>query len=186
MDYFTYIRGMEYGMPNNTPYNFQPFGYNLNANTDMAWPLTFQDKSVQFNLNKLITIVKESVADEQKDEMEYNMMAKLAPNDEQRDIIYSIRDNEKIHNKIFRKIFTELTGVVLQDNNNEIKMDENKNKNYIDLLKEALMGELKAVERYREMLAYSPNKNIYNMIMYVLTDEIRHAIKYQYLLYLNK
>jgi len=187
MDYFKYFRGMEYGMPNtNSPYNFQGFGNNLNVPTNTPWPLDFQDKSVQYNLNKLIASVKDSVGNEAKDEMEYNQLAKMAPNEEQKNLINTIKENEMIHNKIFRKIFTELTGVVLPLSNVTNMPEEKTNMNYVEMLTSAMLGELKAVERYREMLAYAPNKCIYDMIMYVMTDEICHAIKYNYLLLLNK
>ena len=187
MDYFTYFRGMEYGMPGANPqYGYQGFGNNLNTPSITPWPLDFQEKSTQYNLNKLITGVKDSIGNEAEDEMEYNKLARLAPNEEQRDIINSIKENEIIHNKIFRKIFTELTGVVLPSANVTTMPDEKDAMNYVEMLKKAMFGELKAVERYRELLAYAPNKCIYDMIMYVMTDEIRHAIKYNYLLMLNK
>lgn len=187
MDYFTYLRSIEYGMPNsNSPYNFQTFGNNLNMPSNIPWPLDFQDKSTQYNLNKLIASVKESVGNEAEDEMEYNNMAKLAPNDEQKNVINYIKENEITHNKIFRKIFTELTGVVLPLANTTITPESKPQLSYTELLKNAMFGEFKAVERYREMLAYAPNTEIYNMIMYVMTDEINHAIKYSYLLMLNK
>jgi len=187
MDYFTYFRGMEYGIPGVNPqYSYQGFGNNLNTPSATPWPLDFQDKSVQYNLNKLITGVKQSVGNEAEDEIEYNKLARLAPNEEQKEIINAIKENEIIHNKIFRKIFTELTGVMLPVENVTIKSDEKSTLSYAELLKKAMLSELKAVERYRELLAYAPNKYIYDMIMYVMTDEIRHAIKYNYLLMLNK
>lgn len=187
MDYFTYFRGMEYGMPNTTsPYGFQNFGNNLNVPSNTPWPLDFQDKSVQYNLNKLIAGVKDSIGNEAEDEMEYNKLAKLAPNDEQRNIINGIKENEMTHNKIFRKIFTELTGVILPTTNATTMPEEKATMSYTEMLTKAMLGEIKAVERYRELLAYAPNKCIYDMIMYVMTDEINHAIKYSYLLMLNK
>lgn len=191
MDYFTYLRGGNYGFSDVNNMNFagQNFGYNLASNqmTNMPWPLDFQSKSTQYNLNKLITGIKNSINNEQDDELEYMQLAELAPNKEQKEIINSIKDNEVIHSKILRKIFTELTGVVIPENpmpkNTTISKDSS---TYTELLTKAMLGELSAVERYREFLAYAPNMEIYNMIMYILTDEMRHAIKYQYLLMLNK
>lgn len=188
MDYFTYLRGMDYQMQN--PAMSNNYQYMNMPNMDMGgttpWPLTFQAKSTQYNLNELITGVKNSVGNEKDDEIMYTAMAKMAPNDEQREIITGIKENEMIHNKIFRKIFTELTGVVLPENITNNTTTTPMNKTYPDMLKEAFNGELKAIERYRELLAYAPNMEIYSMIMYVMTDEIRHALKYNYLMMLNK
>ena len=190
MDYFTYLRSMDYQTPGITMNNNYKY-MNMNIpNIDMErafpWPLTFQSKSTQYNLNQLINEVKNSVGNEKDDEIMYSAMAKMAPNDEQRDIINDIKGNEMIHNKIFRKIFTELTGVVLPENTMDTATTATMNKSYPDMLKEAFSGELKAIERYRELLAYAPNMEIYSMIMYVMTDEIRHALKYNYLMMMNK
>lgn len=187
MDYFTYLRNLDYSISNpiaNNNYQYM----NIAGDVGRAepWPLTFQGRSTQFNLNQLITGVKNSVGNEKEDEIMYTALAEMAPNDEQKEIIISIKDNEIIHNKIFRKIFTELTGVVLQENTMNTQTPATNNKSYMDMLKEAFMGELAAIERYRELLAYAPNMEIYSMIMYVMTDEIRHAFKYNYLITLNK
>ena len=109
----------------------------------------------------------------------------IAPTEEAKEIIKSIRDDEKIHNKILREVFTKLTGVVLPnmtDTANYPKIT------YIDGIKKAFMGELKAVEKYREILTYLPNKELYNKILYIMTDEMKHAIQYNYLItmYLDK
>lgn len=181
MDYFTYLRGMEY-MPQN---QYMNFGNNLNTQAT-PWVLDFQNKSTQYNLNNLITGIKNSIENEAEDETMYAMLAKLAPNDEQRDVILDIQSNEMLHGKIFKKIFNELTGVILQDTVSNTSKMSTTNTNYMDTLKEAFMGELMAIERYRELLAYAPNMEIYSMIMYVMTDEIRHALKYNYLMMLNK
>ena len=56
---------------------------------------------------------------------------------------------------------------------------------YLDTLKKVFMGELKANEKYRELLAYAPNKEIYSMLFYIFADELRHANLYNYLITLN-
>lgn len=186
MDYFTYLRSLDYSMANHiTNNNCRYMNMAGNIPRTEPWPLTFQDKSTQFNLNELINGVKNSVGNEKDDEIMYTTLAEMAPDDDQREIIISIKDNEMVHNRIFRKIFTELTGVVLQENAMNTPTTAN-TKSYMDMLKDAFMGELKAIERYRELLAYAPNMEIYSMIMYVMTDEIRHALKYNYLMMLNK
>lgn len=178
MDYYTYLRNMDIFNQMQNDVN------NIRIN-DEPWPLTFQNKSTQFLLTKSIENVKSYVLDENEDEMFYDKLINLAPNEEQKKIIADIRDDEKIHAKIFRKIFTELTGVILP---NQIpstsKMDTNFS--YMEGLKKAFFGELEAVKKYREIMAYMPNKTLADMVMYVLTDEIRHADKYNYLITLNK
>lgn len=170
MDYFNYYTNYNnYYMPrDNSP-----------------WILDFTNKSIQYNLNTAITMIKNSISDEAEDEAMYEALINIAPNEEAKEIITSIRNDEKIHNRLLREIFVELTGVVLPANTevfNQPKIT------YIDGIRKAFMGELKAVEKYREILAYMPTKELYNKILYIMTDEMKHAIKYNYLItmYLEK
>lgn len=179
MDYYTYLRNMEF--LNQMQNNFNDIRIDSEP-----WPLTFQSKSSQFLLSKAIEKVKSYILDENEDEAFYDKLITLAPNEEQKKIIADIRDDEKIHAKIFRKIFTELTGVILPTTPSNMKHMENTNITYMDGLKKAFFGELDAVKKYRETMAYMPNKQLYDMFMYVITDEMRHADKYNYLITLNK
>lgn len=164
MDYFNYYTNYNnYYMPRET----------------LPWILDFDSKSIQYNLNTAITMIKNSVADEAEDASMYEALINMAPNQEAKEIITSIRDDEKIHNRLLREIFTQLTGVVLPVNNDVKNYPK---LTYIDGLKKAFMGELKAVEKYREILTYMPTKELYNKILYIMTDEMKHAIKYNYLI----
>jgi len=161
------------------------FNYYTNYNNyyvprvNVPWILDYTNKSFQNNLNIAISKTKDSVSDEVEDTTMYEALIKIAPNEEAKEIITNIRDDEKIHNRLLREVFTELTGVVLPTNAQTTNYE---NTNYIDGIKKALMGELKAVEKYREILTYVPNKELYNKIFYIMTDEMKHAIKYNYLI----
>lgn len=166
------------------------FNYYTNYNNyyipreNLPWILDFTDKSFQYNLNTAVSMVKNSVDDEAEDTTMYETLINIAPTEEAKEIITSIRDDEKIHNKLLREVFTELTGVVLPYN---METSNYPKITYLDGIKKAFMGELKAVEKYREILTYMPNKELYNKILYIMTDEMKHAIKYNYLItiYLN-
>lgn len=167
------------------------FNYYTNYNNyymqreNLPWILDFTNKSIQYNLNTAVTMVKNSVADEAEDATMYDALINMAPTEEAKEIITNIRDDEKIHNRLLREIFTELTGVVLPPNTETSNYPKI---TYIDGIKKAFMGELKAVEKYREILTYMPTKELYNKILYIMTDEMKHAMKYNYLItmYLNK
>ena len=152
---------------------------------NLPWILDFTNKSVQYNLNTAIQMIRNSVGDEAEDAAMYEALIKLAPNEEAKEIIVNIRDDEKIHNRVLREIFTELTGVVLPANTEIANIPKF---TYIEGIKKAFMGELKAVEKYREILAYMPTNELYNKILYIMTDEMKHAMKYNYLItmFLNK
>jgi len=164
MDYFNYY----------TNYN-----NNFTQRANTPWILDYNNKSFQYNLNAAITMIKNSVADESEDAAMYEHLISIAPNQEAKEIIKNIRDDEQIHNKLLREIFLNLTDVVLPDDSSVINY---KKTNYIDGIKKAFMGELKAVEKYREILTYIPSKELYDKILYIMTDEMKHATKYNYLI----
>lgn len=49
-------------------------------------------------------------------------------------------------------------------------------------LEKALFGELEAVKKYRKIMAQMPSGNSYTLLMSIMTDEIRHASKYNFLI----
>lgn len=163
MDYFNYYTNNNY----------------LKQRANTPWILDYSNKSFQYNLNTAITMIKSSVSDEAEDAAMYEHLISIAPNQEAKEIIKNIRDDEQIHNKLLREIFLNLTGVVLPDDSSVVNY---KKTNYIDGIKKAFMGELKAVEKYREILTYMPSKELYDKILYIMTDEMKHATKYNYLI----
>lgn len=179
MDYFNYLRNIEL-------INQMESGYDISRVESQPWPLTFQNKSKQYLLSKAIEHVKEYIMDETNDAEFYSKLISLAPNEEQKKIIEDIRNDELIHTQIFRKIFTELTGVVLPAPTQMQNKPMNESSfSYKEGLKKAFFGELDAVKKYRETMAYMTSKDLDDMIMYILTDEIRHADKYNYLINMN-
>ena len=151
----------------------------------LPWILDYTDKSLQHNLNIAINMIRNSINDEVEDAAMYETLITIAPDNEAKEIIKNIRDDELIHNKLLREIFTKLTGVILPPNTKTETYDK---KDYLDGIKNAFMGELKAVEKYREILTYMPTKELYNKLFYIMTDEMKHATKYNYLItmYMNK
>ncbi|MCD3194027.1 ferritin-like domain-containing protein [Clostridium botulinum C] len=137
----------------------------------------------EYDSQKILPLIKSSVEGEKEDEMFYDYLIKLAPTQEQKDIIISIRDDERKHNKTYRNIYKDLTGqeVVIKDEENFKKPES-----YISGIEQALFRELHAVEKYRTILRMFPPYSVYRDIVFeIITDEIKHAIKYNYILYLN-
>lgn len=131
----------------------------------------------------ILEMIKESVMSEAEDEAFYDFLIAVAPTAEDKKMIESIRNDERHHNEMFRKIYLELTGVALPKPKEPIESE-------IDLpygkgLEQALMGELAAVEKYRKILAAMDDKQRYNMLMEIMTDELKHASKYNFLITKN-
>jgi rubrerythrin len=135
-------------------------------------------------LEKSLEGIKAAVASEQEDELFYDYLISLAPTEEEKDIIASIRDDERGHNKMFRQIYRSITGVTLPPAS---ASDEEfiKPASYLEGIKKALFGELSAVEKYREIRMGLPTTLYRDMLFNIITDEIKHSAKYNYLFTLN-
>ena len=131
--------------------------------------------------NQAIDLIIQSVAGEKEDEMFYDILIKQAPTEKEKEIITSIRDDERKHNKILRDLYYNFTGNVIPQDVSEPNID--KNLNYQQNLEKALFGELDAVVRYRKILGTMPNGNSYTLVMSIMTDELRHANKYNFLIH---
>lgn len=131
------------------------------------------------NVDTAIELIRKAVLGEREDELFYNELIRLAPNEDAKEIIESIRDDEKKHNKMVRSIYYQLTGQMLPK-----AKSTNPDKEVVSYcagIKQALMGELKAVERYRQILFAMQNRIFINLLTEIITDELRHANYYNFL-----
>jgi rubrerythrin len=128
-----------------------------------------------------VKLIAEAAGSEREDELFYDYLLSVAPA-AQKDIIVSIRDDERKHNLLFKQLYWELTGRDLQPVPEEPFTQP---KSYCDGLTRAIFGELGAVEKYRKILfglEFLPYRNI---ITEIYTDELKHASKWNYLYTLN-
>jgi rubrerythrin len=160
------MKGMKFIMPN-TPYG------KSNDNKETASYKTIQEA---------LKLVKQAVQGEREDELFYDYLISLAPTQEEKDIIASIRDDERKHNKMFREIYYYFTGQEIPVPSN---VEFTKPATYLEGIKKALFGELSAMERYRIIRAGMPNRYYRDMVFEILTDELKHADKYNYILNIN-
>lgn len=137
-----------------------------------------QQQALQLSLQ----LMREAVAGEREDQLFYEYLISQAPTNEEKLIIASIRDDEKRHNKLFRMMYKEITGQEVPPANGE---EFQRPKTYKDGLVKALFGELRAVEKYRVIRQGLPNRYYRDILFNIITDEIKHSAKYNYLYTLN-
>lgn len=168
---------------NNFYYGFD--NYNLRGDYDYR---NANEQSVNnseiITLNQAIEFIRQSVAGEREDELFYDNLIKQAPSEKEKDIITSIRNDERKHNKILREIYYSFTGQMLPQAPSVPNIDSNLS--YEENLEKALFGELEAVVRYRKIMGTMPSGNNYTLLMSIMTDELRHANKYNFLIHKAK
>lgn len=134
-------------------------------------------------LNQAIELIKKSIADEREDEIFYGNLILQAPTEKAKQVIQSIKEDEAKHNQILRNLYYQFTGQQIP----MTPIPRNVNSvNYKENLERALFGELNAVVKYRKILGTMPSGNSYTLLMSIMTDELRHASEYNFLIATSK
>lgn len=130
------------------------------------------------NFRNALSLIEEAVAGESEDRMFYSWLIERAPSNEDKQIISGIRDDEIGHFSLFRQIYYELTGMTVPQTQAEQFTPPS---SYCEGLAKALIGEQNAVRKYRKILYAMETRVHINMLIEIITDELRHGILYNYL-----
>ena len=148
---------------------------NINKNQ----PNIYNDEII--TLSQAIELIRQSVRNEREDKLFYNRLLEQAPTEKDKEIITGIRNDERKHNKILRDLYYNFTGQVIQPDMSIPNI--NNTSTYQENLEKALFWELDAVVKYRRILGTMPSGNSYTLLMSIMTDELRHASKYNFLIH---
>lgn len=129
-------------------------------------------------LERSLCLIMEALADEASDRRFYQYLMKIAPDDEQQNIIKLIRDDEIKHCKMFRMIYQEITCEAPLTKQNK---DFTEPESYCAALQQAIFGELNAVELYRKILFGMCYRKHRDMLFEIITDELKHSVKWNFL-----
>ncbi|MBR0427585.1 MAG: ferritin-like domain-containing protein [Clostridia bacterium] len=165
-------------------YNMNPYYgiYNYRGDYDyrnVSQTNMYSDEII--TLNQAIELIRQSVGDEREDELFYDNLIKQAPTEKDKEIIRSIRNDERKHNQILRKLYYDFTGQIITQDISTPSLDANLS--YEENLEKALFGELNAVTKYRKIMGTMPSGESYTLLMSIMTDELRHASKYNFLIH---
>lgn len=130
------------------------------------------------NLDGALELILEALSGETEDRVFYMWLINHASSEEDRQIISGIRDNEIGHYALFRRVYQDLTGEMPPSTNGESFVEP---ESYCAGLSRALLGEQNAVQKYRKILYAMQSRLHINILVEIITDEIRHGILYSYL-----
>lgn len=131
----------------------------------------------------VLRLIQEAIADERHDELFYDYLISVAPTEQEKQVITGIRNDERKHRIWFRQLYTQLTGQRPGVSGQEEAFQQPAS--YLDGIEKALMGELKAFEKYRVIYKYIPTQ-YRDTIFEIMTDEMKHASYYNWLYAKNK
>ncbi len=134
------------------------------------------------SMPEALDLIRQAVEGEAEDRMFYDYLINNTASQKDREIIRGIRDDEVKHARMFRKIYYDHTGRTIPQNNSA---NFEAPRTYCEGLIRALMGEQRAVEKYRRILFAMNNRRHINMLTEIITDEMRHANLYNLLIHNN-
>lgn len=150
----------------------------------MVTPVTYQQAqdadifTFPQNLQGALVLILEALSGETADKMFYAWLIEQAPSGEDEQIISGIRDNEIGHYELFRQLYYDLTGMMPAPVREEQFTPP---ASYCDGIARALLGEQNAVQKYRKILYAMQERVMINVLIEIITDELRHGILYNYL-----
>lgn len=130
------------------------------------------------NLRGAVELIGQALSGETEDRLFYAWLLERTSLAEDREIISGIREDEIGHYALFRRLYTELTGQIPPRPPEESFAPP---ESYCMGLGRAIKGEQDAVRRYRKILYSLQDRVHINMLLEVITDELRHGILYNYL-----
>ncbi|MGC6174675.1 rubrerythrin [Lacrimispora sp. 38-1] len=163
------------------PYNYgytNPYMSVMNASMMQGEQQTADIFTFPQNLPNALALIQQALAGETEDRLFYTWLIENASSNEDKQILSGIRDDEIGHYALFKQLFVEITGAMpRQVQGEQFVLPES----YCAGLSRALLGEQNAVEKYRKILYAMQFREHINMMIEIITDELRHGILYNYL-----
>jgi len=125
----------------------------------------------------LLDLLKEAMADEATDMKYYDKLSWLVADPGDREVVRHVQADEKKHLKALTDIYQMLTGEVpvVTARESEIGHDLRAE------LEKRVLAELEGMEFYRKLYLSHKSTEMRDAFFEMLTDEMEHAIKMQYL-----
>ena len=142
----------------------------------------YQPMNYYRNDDAVLRLIQQSIEGERNDELFYDYLIQIAPTQQEKEVIMGIRDDERKHRRMFRALYTQLTGRPPVESQ---EAPEPLPSSYIEGIEKALLGELKAFEKYRTIYLHI-RPEYRDVIFEIMTDEIKHASYYNWLYAKNK
>ncbi len=130
-----------------------------------------------------LALIVKAIQGEKEDELLYSYLLSVAPSQENKDIILSIREDESKHHKMFKKMYQNITGQEVSGTNKEVFQ---KPISYVRGIQQAHFRKLKAVEMSQKIRKGLPTRYYRDKMFEIITDKLKHANKYSFLYTENK
>lgn len=133
----------------------------------------------QNSFNRALDLVREEIQDKTTAELLCDYLISIAPTQEEKDIMISIRDDEITHRKLLKEIYRYYTCEEIQNTNNENFIILS---SYIEGINKAIFDKLNYMDNYKFIGSHLSNTADMDTMFRILTDEMKNLTKYNYIL----
>lgn len=134
-------------------------------------------------LKRAVDLMEFAIQKEKDDVEFYNVLIELAPTEEEKVMLTTIRDDELKHGRMYRKMYREITGEEAQVSD-QVQLELPKT--YVEGIIEAIFHEFDALDKYNT-IQYGLQSELYqDMLLEIRADEFKHGSTLNYLYTLNK
>ena len=141
---------------------------------------TYISNKFSHDLKEAIIIIRKLIEDYKDNNKFYELLLSLTNKDEDIKIIKDIMEDELKHYKILKELYFELTRSNLKED--RLNKFEDNMLNYKRNLERGLKKVLEETEKYRKIMAAMPDRRKTISVMELLTDKLRHASWYNFLI----
>lgn len=127
--------------------------------------------------------LNEAFQDERSDLVYYEYLIHIAPTAQEKEILYPILNDERVHATLFRRMYEELSGIdASYDPKEKLVMPES----YLAGINDTISRELRELERYKAIRERFPAGTPYiYTLSNIIADEVNHISQLNYILSLN-
>ena len=126
----------------------------------------------------VLSLIEEAISLEREKKEFYDYIISLAPAEEDRRILMSIREAEMEHIELFKRMYAELSGQVPGALR---QWNHTRPRSYCEALKNGLFSLLEAVENHQEIMWALEDRRYTKLVNDIIIDELRDAHLFNFL-----
>ena len=167
-------------------------GYNIQKNITNGFdirPMNVINNPELISINQAINLIRKYINNFGNEELFYDELVKKISDKKIEKIVKDIRDDDRNHNRLFREVYSNLTGQMIPMDNfqtDKINKEDKKEQDISEQLDILLFDKLDSVGTIRKILSTMPNGRSYILIFAILTDELKNSAKINYLIHTTK
>lgn len=164
--------------------SFSNQSYNMNKTSNTA---QVEDRAIKseeiISKEEAVNQIKRMERREKENQLFYDSMIRNAPTESEKKILREIKEDGKKHIQILNDLYYKFTNRRLNSEDIKSLPEEKAKLSYREQLLRALNNQLEDVVTNRRILGAMPDNESYTLMMAIMTDNLRNASRFNYLIH---